>query len=307
MARLQILELPEGPDDTRPPFVLVVDESAPQRVIIGMDHGRVRDHWQDAADRIGARGAIVTAETVEIPANDVSVEFREGVQQHLGEMYETARRSLSESETLGHTLLQRAENADGRSRAMEVQRDRANRRAEQAEAGRVAADNVLRAVCEVFGGPHQDPVVKTRETLARANAAEAKLQAFAEERQREFVDRMDEITDALGLDRLRDWGEIVSAIRMQRQVAADGEHVFGEPGYQDPQRCARCGLGRDSWMRQRDTRTCSTVRADAESGHNFRPIGARDELACLRCGVPRIEWAVRRDTPQCDVVRQGGE
>jgi hypothetical protein len=272
MARLQILELPEGADDSRPPYVLVVDETVPQRVIIGMDHGPVRDYWHDVAERIGARGAIVTAETVEIPANDVSAEFREGLQQSVAELYESARRSLSESETLGHALLQRAEIAE-------------------------AATAQTKGLMER----------RTRTLRERAEQAELKLQRFAEAQQQELVDRMDEITDALGFDRLRDWGEIVSAIRMQRQVAADGEHVFGEPGYQDPQRCARCGLDRDSWIMQRDTRTCSTVRADAESGHEFRPIGARDELACLRCGMPRIEWAVRRDTPQCDVVRQGGE
>ncbi|WP_206739492.1 hypothetical protein [Streptomyces sp. L2] len=49
-------------------------------------------------------------------------------------------------------------------------------RAEQAEAGRLAADNMLRAVCEVFGGPHQDPIVKARETLARAERAEAAIE-----------------------------------------------------------------------------------------------------------------------------------
>ena len=48
-------------------------------------------------------------------------------------------------------------------------------RAEQAEAGRIAADNMLRAVCAVFGGPHQDPIVKARETLRRAERAEAAL------------------------------------------------------------------------------------------------------------------------------------
>ncbi|MFD8611059.1 hypothetical protein [Streptomyces sp. NPDC059631] len=48
-------------------------------------------------------------------------------------------------------------------------------RAEQAEAGRLAADNMLRAICDVFGGPHTDPVVKARETLTRAEEAEQKL------------------------------------------------------------------------------------------------------------------------------------
>ncbi|MFF0597893.1 hypothetical protein [Streptomyces antibioticus] len=67
---------------------------------------------------------------------------------------EQAEAKLGESATLGHKLLQRAE---------------------QAEAGRLAADNMLRAVCDVFGGPHKDPIVKARETLARAEQAEAAL------------------------------------------------------------------------------------------------------------------------------------
>jgi hypothetical protein len=71
MARLQILELPEGSGDDRPPFVLVVDQCMPQRITLGAD-APYRDFWQDLADKIGARGVIVTPETVEIPANDTS-------------------------------------------------------------------------------------------------------------------------------------------------------------------------------------------------------------------------------------------
>jgi hypothetical protein len=71
MARLQILELPAGPDDARPPFVLVVDETAPQRIVLGADTPW-RDYWQDLADKIGARGVIVMPDTVEIPANDTT-------------------------------------------------------------------------------------------------------------------------------------------------------------------------------------------------------------------------------------------
>lgn len=222
MARLQILELPEGTDDSRPPFVLVVDESVPQRVILGMDHGYVGDYWQSVAAQIGARGVIVTPETVEIPANDVSAEVRAGLQESVEDVYESARQSLSESETLGHQLLQRAENAEGRARAMEVQRDHAHRRAKEAEAGRVAADNALRAVCEVFGGPDRDPVVKARETLARAVRAERSERDLVEligESRRSDVERMDQVTDALGLDRLRDWDEIVTALRAYRASA----------------------------------------------------------------------------------------
>lgn len=71
MARLQILELPEGASDERPPFVLVVDQCVPQRVVLGMGDAPVRDYWREVADKLGARAVIVTAETVEIPANEV--------------------------------------------------------------------------------------------------------------------------------------------------------------------------------------------------------------------------------------------
>jgi len=66
--------------------------------------------------------------------------------------------------------------ADVRARMLAAEEALANeQRAEQTEAGRLAADNMLRAVCAVFGGPHQDPIVKARETLARAEKAEAAL------------------------------------------------------------------------------------------------------------------------------------
>ncbi|WP_051766124.1 hypothetical protein [Streptomyces sp. NRRL F-5135] len=72
MARLQILELPEGADDQRPPFILVVDECAPQRYVIGLD-ASWQDHWQQLADKIGARGVIVTPDTIDIPANELTL------------------------------------------------------------------------------------------------------------------------------------------------------------------------------------------------------------------------------------------
>lgn len=72
MARLQILELPEGTGDDRPPFVLVIDECQPQRVVLGMD-ATWQDHWQNLADKIGARGVIVTPDTINIPANELTL------------------------------------------------------------------------------------------------------------------------------------------------------------------------------------------------------------------------------------------
>jgi hypothetical protein len=71
MARLQILELPEGADDSRPPFVLVVDEYAPPPVIVGPDQDGNPYHayWEGIAGRIGARAVLIFPERVSIPAN----------------------------------------------------------------------------------------------------------------------------------------------------------------------------------------------------------------------------------------------
>lgn len=74
MARIQILQLPEGASDERPPFVLVVDECVPQRLVLGAGDNPIGDYWQNLADRIGARGVIVTPETIDIPANEVPVD-----------------------------------------------------------------------------------------------------------------------------------------------------------------------------------------------------------------------------------------
>ncbi|MCX4849839.1 hypothetical protein [Streptomyces sp. NBC_00893] len=71
MARIQILELPATSDDW-PPFVLVVDQCEPQRIVLGVDTSW-RDYRQELADRIGARGVIVTPDTIDIPANELTL------------------------------------------------------------------------------------------------------------------------------------------------------------------------------------------------------------------------------------------
>ncbi|MCX4605498.1 hypothetical protein OG402_34075 [Streptomyces anulatus] len=67
MARLQILELPEGTGDDRPPFILVVDQYEP----VEATPSRLFRH-QDMAEQIGARAVLVFEETIDIPANDTS-------------------------------------------------------------------------------------------------------------------------------------------------------------------------------------------------------------------------------------------
>jgi hypothetical protein len=74
MARLQILQLPEGAGDDRPPFILVIDQYQPLRYVMapGMDE-QVVDEFEGLAEEIGARGVLVFRETVEIPANEPQI------------------------------------------------------------------------------------------------------------------------------------------------------------------------------------------------------------------------------------------
>lgn len=80
MARLQILELPAGANDDRPPFVLVVDQASEDIVNAMAPKGgsdsltaviqRVTE--LPLAEQIGARAVLVFEETVDIPANTVT-------------------------------------------------------------------------------------------------------------------------------------------------------------------------------------------------------------------------------------------
>ncbi|MFJ4637596.1 hypothetical protein ACIP69_18480 [Streptomyces hygroscopicus] len=72
MARLQILELPEGAGDDRPPFVLVVDQVPVDEP--GFEALRRDLNEGDVAARIGARAVLVFEETIDIPANEVPVD-----------------------------------------------------------------------------------------------------------------------------------------------------------------------------------------------------------------------------------------
>ncbi|MGW3298492.1 hypothetical protein [Streptomyces rubiginosohelvolus] len=80
MARLQILELPEGAGDDRPPFILVVDQYEP----VEATPSRLFRH-QDMAEQIGARSVLVFEDTIDIPANDTSAYASSAAALHLGE------------------------------------------------------------------------------------------------------------------------------------------------------------------------------------------------------------------------------
>lgn len=110
MARLQILELPEGSGDDRPPFVLVVDQYEPLDVGPTLLREPVPQRYQGIAERVGARAVLVFEETVDIPGNDVPLDpdgypvkmriepdfetFREQVQGEVYAAQEAIRRGI---------------------------------------------------------------------------------------------------------------------------------------------------------------------------------------------------------------------
>ena len=71
MARLQILELPEGGGDERPPFILVIDQ-----VATGPDGELLlkSSDFEGVNERIGVRAVLVFEETIDIPANEVPLD-----------------------------------------------------------------------------------------------------------------------------------------------------------------------------------------------------------------------------------------
>ena len=73
IARLQFLELPEGADDERPPFVLVVDQYVARRYITGLDQREPVSEFEGIAEKIGARAVIVFEDTIDIPANAITL------------------------------------------------------------------------------------------------------------------------------------------------------------------------------------------------------------------------------------------
>lgn len=83
MARLQILELPTGADDDRPPFVLVIDQAPRNGLASNALRLDLADN--DIATRTGARAVLVFEDTIDIPANDTSGYLRNDVTVHVGD------------------------------------------------------------------------------------------------------------------------------------------------------------------------------------------------------------------------------
>lgn len=73
MPRIQILELPEGVNDERPPFALIIDQAN------AAEANQLRASLtgdSDAADSLRARTILVFTDTISIPANDIPITYQ---------------------------------------------------------------------------------------------------------------------------------------------------------------------------------------------------------------------------------------
>ncbi|MFJ7998955.1 hypothetical protein ACIQ7D_17665 [Streptomyces sp. NPDC096310] len=165
MARLQILELPEGEGDRRPPFLLVIDQ---------VDDELAEDiaHWPgDIAKRGGAQHVLCFPGTIDIPANEIT---------------------LSDA-------------TDGNVVRLRVEPRLEGFREKVEEEVLYAQGKVTRAADGLRLAHERTDIARDMGRLANHKAA---------------------ITDALGMDRLRDWGDIRNAAAgLRKQCDARGDAI----------------------------------------------------------------------------------
>lgn len=108
MARLQILELPEGDGDDRPPFILVIDQAdeattaslgpTPPPDTLSPLEGAQRALGVSVAEQIGARAVLVFEDTIDIPANNTSAfAFSQSEQEVAGSDSRSERANQAEA------------------------------------------------------------------------------------------------------------------------------------------------------------------------------------------------------------------
>jgi hypothetical protein len=185
MARIQILELPEGASDERPPLVLVIDQTSAAE-----SEGIAARFATPAAERLGARAILAFPGTIDIPANQIPV-GSDGLPLRVrveGD-FDAFRQQVQDEATVASSTLTSARYSAERYR-----------------------DQPPRPYDE--GGYSPTEMARSRdEWMKAATDAQDRL-----ERERENRDsRKAALTDALGMDRLRDWDDIVNAARGLRK------------------------------------------------------------------------------------------
>lgn len=119
MARIQILELPEGAADERPPFALIIDQArvedfypdAEDKSVWQAFQERVatEDPLQRIAEQVGARAVLVFEETIDIPANQVTLDdgqtMRLKIEPDLGDFSQQVETAIADAnKRLGEQL-----------------------------------------------------------------------------------------------------------------------------------------------------------------------------------------------------------
>jgi hypothetical protein len=294
MARLQILELPEGSGDDRPPFVLVVDQVPRDEPAFEALRRDLADN--DIAPRIGARAVLAFEETIDIPANDTTA-YLQQVAEETGatigkiisaytaqtladertditrDMYQLAKWKQKLADALGidraskwddicttaaefRSELIRSENARDRLRQ---DRDEARSWARHGyEIGQKHCGWTDRGVAPTWLTEDWPNSFDACEHLKRA----AELEETEVVRKRVAAECKAALTDALGMDRTRDWDDIrntAAGLRKQRDLQSEAiERVrqihfkeLQDDRHEDTGLCARDA---DDWP-------CSTIRA----------------------------------------------
>ncbi|MEV6547994.1 hypothetical protein AB0M57_04700 [Streptomyces sp. NPDC051597] len=194
MARLQILELPEGSGDERPPFVLVIDQYIPQHYVLGPNSELPRDEFADFAEKIGARAVLAFEETIDIPANDVPLDEN-------GQPLSLKVRIEGDFERLRDQVQEEIEYAQGR-----ITRTLNETRAQQTEDG-----DSLR--------------IEGRDLPGKVVSRAAELTEIARDMDR-LAKWKNNLTDALGTDRTRNWDDIRNAAaELRRKHDAQAEEL----------------------------------------------------------------------------------
>lgn len=253
MARLQILQLPEAADDERPPFALIIDQ------VTYDEGGQFADGTESLnafALKAGARAsAVFHGVAVDLPANapaslplmsaemevvdvidpkladlvlkTVGIELASGGVP-LDEALRNACRQLEKSEAAREHLRRRIDRAEKRCEEL---------RAESLRRGKVKLDyaervrqleTAIRRALDICGDQGSDVQDILRPVLEAA--------------QDDLLSRRDALLDALGLDRTRDWDDIVnvaSGLRKGRDARAAVlervRNLFDKPEAMDSQ------------------------------------------------------------------------
>jgi hypothetical protein len=292
MARLQILQLPEGASDERPPFALVIDQ-------IGSAEAaeQVRNDLLTAAEHraivdLGRPAVLTFADTINIPANEVATQAE--APSRLGELAvrDEIRRLTDERDEL-HAELGLASGQLHSAALSAIRGKHANireliERAERAEAERDEARQWARHGYEIG----QKNCGWTDHGVAPAWLTEGWPRSFDS---CEHLQRASEYDTALARVRsLPEQPEMMNsqhpdpsgylhgyrvAIGVAKRAARQPEpaikpddrgHLFNEPGFVDPVRCARCGVDGMRWQLSADRQPC-TGPGPEESTEEVKP------------------------------------